>query len=158
LTRREREEMSATMVVAKDRRDVDPEIWTPAHAAIIKAAAEHPQVERIFVNAAIKKALCRSTDSNRAWLHKVRPYWGHDYHFHIRLHCPADSPDCRPQAPVPPGDGCGAELDWWFRDAILRPKPPTPPKDPKEAKKSKPRPQLTMADLPAACRQVLLAP
>ncbi len=37
----------------------------PAHAAIIKAAAEDPKVERIFVNAAIKKALCRSTDTDR---------------------------------------------------------------------------------------------
>ena len=113
--------MSATMVVAKDRKDVDPNVWTPAHAAIIKAAAEDPKVERIFVNAAIKKALCRATDTDRAWLQKVRPIWGHDYHFHIRMSCPADSPDCQPQDAVPPGDGCGKELDWWFRDAIIKP-------------------------------------
>ena len=25
----------------------------------------------------------------RAWLHKVRPFWGHQYHFHVRLACPA---------------------------------------------------------------------
>ena len=31
LTRAEREEMSATMVVAEDRKDVDPKVWTPAH-------------------------------------------------------------------------------------------------------------------------------
>jgi penicillin-insensitive murein endopeptidase len=55
LTRREREEMSATMMVAADRKDVDPEVWTPAHTEIIKAAATDPIVERIFVNAAIKK-------------------------------------------------------------------------------------------------------
>jgi penicillin-insensitive murein endopeptidase len=153
LTRREREEMSATMVVARDRKDVDPKIWTPAHAAIIRTAAESPQVERIFVNAAIKKALCRYNGTDRSWLRKVRPMWGHDYHFHIRLRCPADSPLCRPQDPVPAGDGCGKELDWWFRDAILRPKPAPKPKTP-----PKPRPQLTMKDLPAACQQVLLAP
>src|SRR5690242_13576495 len=57
LTRLEREEMSATMVVAEDRKDVDPNVWTPAHAAVIKAAAQDPQVVRIFVNPAIKKAL-----------------------------------------------------------------------------------------------------
>ena len=68
---------------------------------IIKAAAEDPKVERIFVNAAIKKALCRSTDTDRTWLRKVRPMWGHDYHFHIRMSCPAGSPDCR-------AAGCGA--------------------------------------------------
>jgi penicillin-insensitive murein endopeptidase len=142
-------------VVAKDRKDVNPDIWTPAHAAIIKLAASDPKVERVFVNAAIKKALCRSTDTDRSWLRKVRPIWGHDYHFHIRMRCPADSPGCRPQDPVPEGDGCGKELDWWFRDAIIRPRP-APPKDPKD--KPKPRPQLTMKDLPDACRQVLLAP
>ena len=40
--------------------------------------------------------------------------WGHDYHFHIRISCSAGSPDCRHQDPVPPGDGCGKALDWWF--------------------------------------------
>ncbi len=62
LSRAEREEMSATMVVAESRLDVDPNIWTPGHMAVIKAAAEEPRVERIFVNAAIKKALCREAN------------------------------------------------------------------------------------------------
>lgn len=150
LTRQEREEMSATMVVAKDRKDVDPQIWTRDHTAVIKAAAEDRKVERILVNAAIKKALCREAGSDRAWLHKVRPYWGHDYHFHVRISCPGGSAECRPQDPPPGTDGCGSELDGWFKDSILYPRPsPTPPK---------PRPPLTMADLPDACRQVLLAP
>ena len=57
---------------------------------------------------------------------------------------------CTPQAPPPGDDGCGKELDYWFSDAVLHPKPPkTPPR---------PKPPLTMADLPAACRQVLAAP
>jgi penicillin-insensitive murein endopeptidase len=148
----EREGTSATMVVAPDRLDVDPSVWTPAHVGILKAAAEDPQVERIFVNAAIKKALCRETAStNRTWLQKIRPYWGHDYHFHVRLHCPSDSPDCKPQPPVPAGDGCGKELDGWFTDAILHPKPEPP-------NPNAPKPKyLTMSDLPAACRSVLLA-
>src|ERR1044072_5172760 len=89
LTRREREEMSATMIVATDRKDVDPNVWTPAHFAIIKAAAEEPEVQRIFVNAAIKKALCREAGTDRAWLSKVRQYWQPDYHFHVRIGCPA---------------------------------------------------------------------
>src|SRR5947207_2676392 len=58
LTRVEREETSATMMVAPDRKDVDANVWAAAHTALIKAAAEEPEVERIFVNAAIKKALC----------------------------------------------------------------------------------------------------
>jgi penicillin-insensitive murein endopeptidase len=151
LTRAERERISATMVVAEDRLDVDPNVWTPAHLAVIKAAAQDSEVARIFVNPAIKKALCRDAGTDRAWLSKVRPWWGHDYHFHVRIRCPSDSPDCKPQAPVDAGDGCtGEDLEHWFTDAILHPKPsPIPPK---------PTPPIKMADLPAACRQVLLAP
>src|SRR5205823_2112783 len=131
LTREEREEMSATNVVAADKKDVDPKVWTPAHVAIIRAAAKQPQVERIFVNAAIKKALCREAGNDRGWLTKVRPMWGHNYHFHIRLYCPSDDPECKPQDEPPPGDGCGHDLDWWFRDAVLNPKPPHGPAKPK---------------------------
>jgi len=149
LSRQEREEMSATMVVAADRKDVDPAVWKPGHTAVIKAAAQDATVERIFVNAAIKKALCREAGADRHWLHKVRPWWGHDYHFHVRMRCPSDNPDCHGQPPAPESDGCGSELTWWFSDGVLhaKPQPPTPP-----------RPPLKMADLPAACRQVLAAP
>jgi penicillin-insensitive murein DD-endopeptidase len=152
LTRAEREEMSATMVVAEDRLDVDPKVWTPAHVAVIKAAAQDQVVSRIFVNPAIKRALCRDAGRNdRAWLAKVRPWYGHDYHFHIRISCPADSPDCERQEPIAAGEGCiGEDLDHWFSDAILHPKPShIPPQQ---------KPPLRMTDLPAACRQVLLAP
>ena len=102
LTRQEREEMMASMVVAADRKDVDPHVWTHGHTEVIKAAAEDPLVERIFVNAAIKKALCREAGSDRAWLRKVRPWWGHDFHFHVRIRCPADNPGCHGQPP--PGE------------------------------------------------------
>ena len=151
LSRKEREEMSATMVVAESRKDVDPKLWTPAHTAVIRAAARETEVQRIFVNAAIKKALCREAGNDRAWLHKVRPMWGHDYHFHIRLRCPDGNADCKPQEEPPQnGDGCGKDLDWWFREAVIHPPPPKEP--------PKPRLGPRLADLPAACRQVLVAP
>ena len=144
--REEREEMMATMVVAENRKDVDPKVWTPAHLALIKAAAEDPRVSRIFVNTAIKKALCRDAGDDRAWLHKVQPWLGHDWHFHVRLNCPPDSPQCEPQPPRDAGDGChGKEMDRWSSVAI----------DPTH---SNPRPGPKMADLPADCRQVLSAP
>jgi len=149
LTPLEREEMSATLMVDATRKDIDPTVWTPGHVAVIKAAAEEPEVERIFVNAAIKKALCRAAGKDRRWLNKVRPMWQHDYHFHVRMRCPKDSRNCQKQDPVPAGDGCGKELDWWFSDEVLHPKPPAVPPKPK-------RP-LTMANLPAECRQVLHA-
>lgn len=150
LSAQEREEMVAVSMLAADKKDVDPQVWTRGHGAVIKAAAQEPQVERIFVNAAIKKALCREAGSDRGWLRKVRPYWGHHYHFHVRLRCPANEPDCTGQPEPPPGDGCGHELDWWFRDSVLHPKPP--------AKPPKPKPPLTLAELPPVCRQVLMAP
>jgi len=151
LIREEREEMLSTVVVAEDGKDVDPNAWTPAHAAVIKAAAKDPQVSRIFVNPAIKKALCRGAGRDRAWLSKVRPWYGHDYHFHVRIVCPTDSPNCTSEPPIVTGDGCsGRELDRWFTDAVLHPRPSRIA--PKE------KPPLRMADLPAACRQVLSAP
>jgi penicillin-insensitive murein endopeptidase len=150
LTRQEREEMSATNVVRADRLDIDPEAWTPEHLRIIRLAAEQPEVARLFVNPAIKKALCRETTGSRSWLSKVRPMYGHNYHFHIRLACPDGQGACVDQAPPPGGDGCGEELAYWFSDAVLNPKPPKV--------KPKPKPPMTMAALPAACRSVLKAP
>ena len=142
--------MSATMVVAESRTDVDPKVWTHGHFAVIKAAAEDPKVERIFVNAAIKKALCREAGSDRAFLHKVRPWWGHNYHFHVRIGCQPGSPECKAQDPAGETEGCGKDLDYWFSPGVLN---PAPPKEP-----AKPKPPLTLADLPAGCRQVLVAP
>ncbi|MFL6799680.1 MAG: penicillin-insensitive murein endopeptidase [Xanthobacteraceae bacterium] len=147
----EREEMSATMVVREDGRDIDPKVWTPAHTKLIKAAAEDPLVQRIFVNAGIKKALCREAGSDRAWLSKVQPWWGHDYHFHVRMVCPPDSPECKGQPARPANDGCGKELEHWLTPAVLNARP-----DP--AAPSKPRAGPKMAALPPACRQVLMAP
>ena len=151
LSREEREETSAVMMVRKDRLDIDPNTWTPTHLSVIRGAAQEPQVERIFVNAAIKKALCREAKGDRSWLSKVRPMYGHDYHFHIRMKCPAGSAHCESQPPPNEGEGCSAgDLAYWFSDAVLHPKPPkTPPK---------PRPPMTLAQLPSECRQVLLAP
>jgi penicillin-insensitive murein DD-endopeptidase len=146
LSREEREEMMATVVVAKDRKDVDPTVWTPAHLALVKAAAEDPRVNRLFVNTAIKKALCRDAGGDRAWLRKVQPWLGHDWHFHVRLNCPPDSPECEPLPPRDAGDGCvGKEMHRWSSDSI-------------DGTPSKSRPGPKMAELPAACRQVLNAP
>ena len=147
LTREERESMSATMIVRSDRLDVDPNVWTPDHLAVLRAAAKAPETQRIFVNAAIKKALCRDAGPDRDWLSKIRPMYGHDYHFHIRIYCPRGEDRCDGQDPVPPGDGCD-QLAWWFRPAVLHPKPNP---------HAKPKPPLTMAALPTECRTVLKA-
>jgi penicillin-insensitive murein endopeptidase len=149
LSRTEREEMSAVSMLKPDSRYVDPALFTPAHAGVIRRAAKYPETARIFVHPGIKKALCESAGSDRAWLRKVRPWWGHHYHFHIRIACPAGSVGCSDQDAPPPGDGCGSELDWWLSDEPWVPKPGAPPPAP-----AKP---LTMADLPGECRVVLEA-
>lgn len=143
LSRQEREQMSSLNVVRADRLDIDPAAWTDGHLAVIRAAAMAPEVQRVFVNPAIKKAMCR-TEKGQPWMGKVRPTAGHDYHFHVRLHCPPGEAGCTVQEPVPPGDGCDTSLDWWFTDEAMNPKPGGPPKPP-----------LVMADLPAQCRVVL---
>ena len=151
LSRNEREEMSATNMVRADRLDIDPAVWTPTHLLVIRAAAQEPRVERIFVNAAIKKALCREAKGDRSWLAKVRPMYGHDYHFHIRIKCPPGSTECEGQPEPAESESCSTgDLAFWFKDAVIHPKPPKEP--------PKPRPPMTLAQLPAACRQVLAAP
>ena len=150
MSREEREYSNSTMVVRTDRRDVDPRLFTPDTMGLIRAAAVDPEVQRIFVNAAIKRAICRDARGDRAWLDKVRPMYGHDYHFHIRLFCPAGEHDCQPQAEVPGGDGCDKTLDRWFAPSILHPRPAKPPPFP--------RPPLTMAFMSPACRAVAAAP
>ena len=152
LSRNEREEMSAVMMVRPDRLDIDPNAWTPNHLAVIRAAAQEPSVQRIFVNAAIKKALCREAKGDRHWLSKVRPMYGHDYHFHVRIKCPpGNGGECESQPDPTEGEACSAgDLAYWFKDSTLHPKPPKVP--------PKPRPPMTLAQLPAACKQVLAAP
>jgi penicillin-insensitive murein DD-endopeptidase len=146
LTRAEREEMSAVNMVTDDGLSVDRTHWSARQAGIIQAAAEEPEVERIFVNAAIKKALCQ-TAHGAPWMTKVRAYWGHNYHFRLRIAFPAGDATCQPQEPVPPGDGCDKSLAWWFTDEALHPRV-----DPN----AKPKPPLTLAQLPPECRQVVL--
>jgi penicillin-insensitive murein endopeptidase len=150
LSREEREMDGAVNMVAPDGLDVDHKVWTPTRTALVKATAEDPEVVRIFVNAAIKKEMCSEAGTDRAWLAKVRPWWGHAEHFHVRLVCPADSPQCKGQPPVPAGDGCGHALDYWFKPSILHPPPPKVP--------PKPSSPLTLAGLPPACRPVVMAP
>ncbi len=142
----ERDSISARDVVAADGKHVDPTAWRPQHRLLLEAVAREPSVERIFVNPAIKRELCRETGSGRAWMRKIRPWWGHNYHFHVRLYCTNGDSLCRDQAPPPPGDGCGKELDWWFTEEALHP-PPSPPRKP-----------LLLDDLPAACAALVDPP
>ncbi len=124
--------------------------WTRAQHELVKAAAQDKRVERIFIFPGAKVKMCNDEKGDRSWLRKVRPWWGHYYHFHVRLKCPEGSRGCVDQAPPPPGDGCAAAQKWV--DDILNPPPPDPNRKP-----SKKRRDLVLTDLPKQCRNVLLS-
>ena len=151
LTRQEREELSATSMLAQDKVSVNPGVWTDAHVRLLKRAASLSGVERIFVHPAIKKALCEATpkEGPRTWLRKVRAYWGHHYHFHVRMACPEGSANCESQPALPDDDGCGKELTNWLA-LVSKPPKPEPPGPPQP-----PKPGITLDQLPAECRTVL---
>jgi penicillin-insensitive murein DD-endopeptidase len=141
-----REDVPLPTMVNAAQTAIDPAQFGRRQVMLLRLAASDPSVDRIFVNRAIKRALCEGVGganaSDRSWQHRIRAWYGHDEHFHVRLTCPAGSPDCVRQAPVPAGDGCDASLDWWFQ-----PHPPATPGPPK------PRPAL-----PAQCQAVLDSP
>jgi penicillin-insensitive murein endopeptidase len=113
-----REDVPLPSMLTPDGKALDPNHFNARQVTLLGLAATDPRVDRIFVSPVIKRALCQGEFSaavgDRSWLHRLRPWYDHDDHFHIRLSCPAGSPDCVSQAPVPPGDGCDASLDWWF--------------------------------------------
>lgn len=149
----EREKTSAINLVSADWKHINTKTWTPQHYDFIRVAAEQPGVERVLVNAAIKQEMCRMQGAKHPeWMDKVRPWYGHHDHIHVRLACPPDSPSCRKQPPVPETDGCGKALDYWFSDRVLHPKPKPPNPN------AKPPKSITLADMPPACKTVLAAP
>ncbi|TPN34653.1 penicillin-insensitive murein endopeptidase [Mesorhizobium sp. B2-3-3] len=150
LTTSERENISATLMVDEKTHLVNDALWKPMHTRLLKRAASYPEVERILVNPGIKKKLCDTVTGDRSWLRKIRPFWGHDYHFHIRIGCQPGSPACKGQEAAPADDGCGKPLAWWFTQEPWRPnKNPDAPKA---------RDLMTMANLPKQCQFVLDAP
>ena len=153
LSYREREDISAKTMLDSTRLKVDPKIFTDKQVALIKRAASYPEVERIFVNPAIKKALCERSGKDRHWLAKVRPLWGHDYHFHIRISCP--NAGCQIQPPVTGDDGCGKEVDNWLKQVANSLKKETPPKPGETVAGASDQRMITMNQLPAECKAVL---
>ena len=156
LTPQEREDVTAVSML-KDPFSVDPNVFTLGQVKLIRRAALSPQVARIFVHPAIKKALCEQASKagkDTAWLGKVRPWWNHHYHFHVRLYCPPGMEGCENQKDVSGDNGCGQELTNWYtmlkKAAIEAAKPPVSGAKPWVGK-----PPLTMAQLPKECGTVL---
>jgi penicillin-insensitive murein endopeptidase len=152
LSDRDEEELGAVSMLNRAHTAVDPKHFDAKEVDLLHYVAEQPEVQRILVNPAIKKALCARTHQ-AAWLRKVRPWWGHTYHFHMRLACPPDQKQCRPQAAPPPGPGCGADLAWWFSAQAAE----QARKNAAAARRITPAQALAkkLARVPKACRAVL---
>jgi penicillin-insensitive murein endopeptidase len=148
LSPEERENLGAVSVVGEQAEEVDGERWSAAHVSLLQTAAGAPEVARIFVNPVIKRELCAVAGTDRGWLRKIRPWWGHDAHFHVRLRCPEDDNACVDQAPPPPGDGCDASLAWWFTEEAEAER--------LRRRKGPPAKRLTLDDLPQECRSILV--
>ena len=136
-----RSNLNAPSMLNNAKNGLDRSAWTPDQLSLLELAAKLPGVDRIFVNPYIKQELCERATGKRAWLRKIRPWYSHDDHFHLRLACPADSPACETQEPIPEGEGCDASLDWWFQPHPPSTAPP-PPKQP----------------MPTECQAILSAP
>lgn len=158
-----REAISSVSIRSGDQRGTS-NTWTPQHAEVLKMAAQDPRVDRIFVTAPAKLMMCRyATPSDTAWLQKIRPYWGHHYHFHVRLKCPKGSSGCVTQTPTVAelskgGNGCDSSLTWWVTDALSPPKPKPGDKPAKPAPKKRGARDYVLAELPSQCSAVLNAP
>lgn len=150
LSRRERENISSISLRRAKGAYINKN-FARAHMEVMKAAAKDPRTARIFVFPGAKVAMCNAEKGNRRWLRKIRPWYGHHYHFHVRLACPRGARGCKNQDPPPPGDGC-ADAQKWVND-ILNP-PKAKPRDP-NAPKPKPRREFVLSDLPQQCSNVL---
>lgn len=154
LSRQKRENISSISLRRSNGAFVNDN-WSRTHHRIIKQAAKDRRVARIFVFPGAKVQMCKDEKGNRKYLRKIRPWYGHHYHFHVRLACPKGSKGCVNQDPPPRGDGC-AEAQEWVNNILNPPKPKKPKPD---AKKTKPKPktrrEYVLADLPKQCTAVL---
>lgn len=78
---------------------------------LLKKFASFYQVERVFVDASIKRKYCSLYKNSKDPLEQqalrmMRPARLHDDHMHIRISCPKSSTRCVSQEPPPPGNGC----------------------------------------------------
>ncbi|UYV36865.1 penicillin-insensitive murein endopeptidase [Rhodobacteraceae bacterium D3-12] len=146
LSRSQREKISS-ISMRRAKGAYTNKSWTNQHREILKAAASDKRVARIFIFPGAKVDMCKWAKGDRRWLRKIRPWWGHHYHFHVRLKCPRGMRGCVNQADPPRGDGC-KEAQQWVNN-IINPPPPDPNYKPKK------RREFVLADLPQQCARVL---
>lgn len=154
MTEEERADSWSIALAEPYARQVNKANWKPGYVKLLRRAASYPETARIFVHPAVKRALCEAAGEDRAWLRRIRPWWLHNFHFHVRLKCPAGVAGCADQKPPPAGDGCGKQLAYWMKK-LERAEKASKIKKKGPQKKPPKRKDLRMADLPRACRGVL---
>lgn len=109
-----------------------PNTWNEGIYQALKFSASDALVDRMFVAPAIKHKMCQEAKlkegSYPEWLKKIRPWTGHTAHFHVRMKCPATSPDCEPQSPIPQDStdstkvGCAGEhlMSWLEAEPVKK--------------------------------------
>ncbi|NIS07512.1 MAG: penicillin-insensitive murein endopeptidase [Candidatus Dadabacteria bacterium] len=140
LSKSEREDINPISVLNAHKTAIKEGMWEKKQTAVLVLATAHPDVERIFVNPVIKLHLCND-HKGQPWLNKIRPWYGHDGHFHVRLKCPNGSKFCENQKAIEPGDGCGEDLKQWFIP-------------PEEKPQSTPKPKK-IRQMPEQCMEIL---
>jgi penicillin-insensitive murein endopeptidase len=115
-----------------------------AQVELLRRFAESPETDRILVNFVLKRQLCAEHGSE-PWIRKIRPWFGHDHHFHVRLECSSGDAACKKGDPIPEGNGCDASLDWWFSDEARQ----------KETENLGKQQNPVMPELPEACQALV---
>lgn len=146
LTQDDLENLQPVNMVSKDWKNIS-EFWSVDNEDILRTAAQDSKVDRIFVNPVIKKQFC-SKYKNEPWQAKIRPWWRHNEHFHVRLKCPANSPECEMKGDPIKGSGCDGTLDWWFSEEAKLPKT-------KKEAEGKITEEEIFSRLPERCKEVL---
>ena len=142
ITDRQRESLHASSVLAKNYVDLNPRQWHDIYAQQLMWFAGQAETERIFVNAAIKKRLCEQFP-NDPRLARLRPWFFHDDHFHLRLKCPEGEVSCVPQKPADGIECDEKDLQGWFAPEVI-------------AKFTTPStPQPFDVDLPIECKTLI---
>ena len=161
LSTNSRETLSSISIKRPNNRNVN-ENWSKQHIKILKKAAQNPLVDRIFVTAVAKINMCENENEDKSWLRKIRPWYGHDTHFHVRLKCPENSTDCIKQIPTvnelsDNRYGCDETLNWWVTE-FLEPKKALTKEEEKALKLKRTPRDYTMAELPLKCVDVINSP
>ena len=128
-------------VLMTKREKIDPKKWSNRHLNLLYLATQDARVERIFVHWQIKAKLCALYKAKKLsstlkasqkllkkekyplledpeqWLRKIRPWYGHHQHFHIRLRCPPKDSKCLSQKTIALNSGCDQDLAWFSLSA-----------------------------------------